>query len=43
VLQTFGPVKTLCREFLAETSYSPEDISAVQKYLKNKHLRIVFR
>jgi pyruvate formate lyase activating enzyme len=43
VLQTFVPVKTLCREFLAETSYSPEDISAVQKYLKNKHLRIVFR
>ena len=43
VLQTFVPVKTLCREFMAETSYSSEDFSAVQKYLKNKHLRIVFR
>jgi pyruvate formate lyase activating enzyme len=41
VLQTFVPVKTLCREFLAETSYSPEDFAAVQKYLTGKHLRIV--
>jgi len=43
VLQTFVPVKTLCREFLAEKSYSPEDFSAVQKYLTGKHLRIVLR
>ena len=43
VLQTFVPGKTLCREFLAETSYSPEDVSAVQKYLTGKHLRIVLR
>jgi len=43
VLQTFVPGKTLCREYLTETSYSPEDVSAVQKYLTGKHLRIVFR
>jgi pyruvate formate lyase activating enzyme len=43
VLQTFVPVKTLCRKFFAETSYSPEDFSAVQKYLTGKHLRIVLR
>jgi pyruvate formate lyase activating enzyme len=43
VLQTFVPVKTLCNEFLEETSYSPEDFSAVQKYLKDKHLHIVLR
>jgi pyruvate formate lyase activating enzyme len=43
VLQTFVPVKTLCREFLAEASYSPEDFSAVQKCLAGKHPRIVLR
>jgi pyruvate formate lyase activating enzyme len=43
VLQTFVPGKTLCREYLAEISYSPEDVSAVQKYLTGKHLRIVLR
>jgi pyruvate formate lyase activating enzyme len=43
VLQTFVTGKTLCREFLSEKSYSPEDVSAVQKYLTGKHLRIVLR
>jgi pyruvate formate lyase activating enzyme len=43
VLQTFVPVKTLCPEFLAETSYSPEEFSAVQKYLTGKNRRIVLR
>jgi pyruvate formate lyase activating enzyme len=43
VLQTFVPKKTLCPEFLAEVSYSPEDFSAIQKCLTGKHLRIVLR
>jgi pyruvate formate lyase activating enzyme len=43
VLQTFVPVKTLCPEFLAETSYSPAEFSAVQKYLAGKNRRIVLR
>jgi pyruvate formate lyase activating enzyme len=43
VLQTFVPLKTLCPDFLVETSYTPEDVSAVQKDLAGKHLRIVFR
>jgi pyruvate formate lyase activating enzyme len=43
VLQTFVPVKTLCPEFLAETSYSPEEFSAVQEYLAGKNRRIVLR
>jgi pyruvate formate lyase activating enzyme len=43
VLQTFVPVKTLCPEFLAETSYSPEEFSAVQKYLTGKNRRILLR
>ena len=43
VLQTFVPVKTLRREFLAETSFSPEDFSVVQKFLSGKHPRIVLR
>ena len=43
VLQTFVPVKTLCPDFLAETSFSPGDFSAVQKNLTGKHLRVALR
>jgi pyruvate formate lyase activating enzyme len=43
VLQAFVPMKTLCHEFLAEASYSPEDFSAIQKNLSGKHPRIVLR
>jgi len=43
VLQTFVTGKTLSGELLAEKSYSPEDVSAVQKSLTGKHLRMVLR
>ena len=43
VLQTFVTGKTLSSELLAEKSYSPEDVSAVQKSLTGKHLRMVLR
>ncbi len=43
VLQTFVPSKTLSREFLAETSYTPEEFSLIQEDLARKRLRTVFR
>jgi pyruvate formate lyase activating enzyme len=43
VLQPFVPAKTLSPDFLGETTYSPEDFSAVQKTLTGNHLRILLR
>jgi pyruvate formate lyase activating enzyme len=43
VLQNFVPVKTLDKTFLAESSFSPEEFSAVQKNLVGKSPCIVLR
>lgn len=43
VLQTFVPGRILSRKALTDQSYSAEDVSAVQKSLKGKRLRVVLR
>lgn len=43
VLQPHVPVKCLDREFLAESSYSAEEFSEIQRSIRNKQLAVVTR
>lgn len=43
VLQTFIPSKSLNPDFMAESSYSLEELDDIRENLENKHLRVIIR